>query len=207
MDQMNAQFFQINLEDYACPGFVSSSKAYYATLPQLQAFIEALGGHRAVAEDHHDLITAYREYLAGNTGVCHRVLYQNERLLTPAKLIGTKSLSLDHFQWEHINIWGFPYLMSCDHVETVHIWLKVKGGYVRCLSARFDGLKYDGYPLESRFWGFPCIIAEDGSVTFNRLAVAEKRFKTLQECQEDLSSFNETDFDFTEFCNDIFGDG
>lgn len=52
------------------------------------------------------------------------------------------------------------------------------------------------------------MIETDPLYTYNRLAVIDKRFKNKTGSPIDYEHFlSEPDTDFTEFCNDIFGDG
>ena len=52
------------------------------------------------------------------------------------------------------------------------------------------------------------MIASEESYLYNQLAVEEKRFNRKREAENDRTSFpSARDVDFTEFCNDIFGDG
>ena len=47
-----------------------------------------------------------------------------------------------------------------------------------------------------------------GGNVYNRLAVEDKGFETLEAAKEDFEKFLALpDTDFTEFCNDIFGAG
>ena len=102
--------------------------------------------------------------------------------------------------------------MKCDVVDTTHYWFALDGIYCRAVKARFDNLRYEDIgggwtAIEDRFWGFPMMIVPDGRYLYNRLAVEEKRFKRKKDAEEDRAAFPKTrDVDFTEFCNDIFGD-
>jgi len=167
--KLDAQYYRINLEDYACPGFVSFSKAYYGTLVQFQAFVEALASDERCCKDYGHLIEMFHEYTS------EEKLLDSEPLLSPVELIKTETSKIDKLSWQHMNIWDCPYMMACDHVETVHVWLKDEDGYFRCLLARFDSLTCNGKALSNRFWGFPHVIAQEDNITFNRLAVMEKR--------------------------------
>lgn len=63
-------------------------------------------------------------------------------------------------------------------------------------------------PLADITWGHPHMVELEGTCTFNRLAVVECRFKKHIDLLEDYKRFETLqEVDFTEFCNDIFGDG
>ena len=97
-------------------------------------------------------------------------------------------------------------------VETQHYWIAANGYYTRCVAALFENLAYQGMDewssVGDMIWGFPHIIEASGNLVSNTLLVEEKRFSKRKELIADRDSFQENrDVDFTQFCNDIFGDG
>lgn len=210
---MDEQYYCLMLDDYSAPSCTSFGKAYYGTLSQIKSFIESLEANEKQRESHASLIEAFHEYEAGNTSVTHHVAYQKVPLLEPLKLIGTATHRMDNYRWDHTNVWGWPYHMRCDTVETQHFWFAAEGYYVRGLMAMFENLQYSGMrdewiPLDDKFWGFPHIIEESDSLMYNTLIVEEKRFTRRKDLKADKDQFaTKRDVDFTQFCNDIFGDG
>lgn len=210
---MDEQYYCLNLDDYSAASFTSFGKAYYGTLPQIRAFIRAIENDAYRCQDFKRLIDAFHAYEAENTEVKHYVAYQEIPLLEPVELIAEIPQRYDSYQWEHLNTWRWPYYMKCSCVETKHLWIRAEGYYTRCIMARFENLSYKGFGdqwsmVDGAFWGFPHVIDLDGQFCYNRLAVEEKRFKSKTEFMEDRTQFpTERDVAFTEFCNDIFGDG
>ena len=210
---MDEQYYCLHLDDYSAAAFTSFGKAYYGTMAEIKAFIEALDSDPEYHEAYSQLVSAFREYEAGNTAVKHNVAYQEIPLLEPVKLLGKAALRLDNYRWEHLNTWRWPYNMKCDMVDTTHYWFALDGVYFRAVKARFKNLRYkdigDGWTaIDDRFWGFPMMIAAEENYLYNRLAVEERRFNRKRDAEDDRASFPSTrDVDFTEFCNDIFGDG
>lgn len=210
---MSEKYYCLHLDDYSAAAFTSFGKAYYGTMEDLRAFIDALDKDEETHERFEKLIGAFRAYEAGNTAVTHSVAYQEIPLLEPVKLLGAATLRLDNYHWEHLNTWRWPYKMRCDVAETTHYWFSLDGIYCRAVKARFENLQYDGIggkwnALDGGFWGFPKMIMPDGHYLYNRLAVEEKRFKRKKDSDEDRATFPLTrDVDFSEFCDDIFGDG
>lgn len=210
---MGEQYYCLNLDDYSAASFTSFGKAYYGTLPQIRAFITAIEEDEERHKHFKKLIDAFHEYEAGNTEVKHNVAYQEIPLLEPVRFVAEMPQRYDSYQWEHLNTWRWPYYMRCSCVETKHIWIKANGYYTRCILARFENLAYTGFKdqwsaIGGAFWGFPHIIEVDGRFCYNRLAVEEKRFKRKSDMMEDRAAFPlARDVNFTEFCNDIFGDG
>lgn len=210
---MDEQFYCLHLDDYSADAFTSFGKAYYGTMADIKAFIGTLGDDPGRSENYAKLIGAFREYEAGNTEVKHNAAYQEIPLLEPVKLLGKAMLRLDNYRWEHLNTWRWPYNMKCDVVDTTHYWFSLDGIYCRAVKARFENLRHEDIgggwiAIEDRFWGFPTMIVPEGCYLYNQLAVEEKRFKRKKDAEKDMTAFPLVrDVDFTEFCNDIFGDG
>ena len=116
-------------------------------------------------------------------------------------------------EWEHLTTWDCPYSMRCAKAESTHVWLSYQGKYCRCIRTRFTDLAYkniiDGYlPLAGSFWGYPHMIEKDGDVTYHRMYVLEKAFKSKEETLLDIDNFKtQPDIAFRNVLNDIFGDG
>ena len=208
----NTQFFQVELDDYAAPGFYSGSKHYFGTMEQIHEWISAIESDDFFAPKFKRLCATYHTYRSGDTEVTHPVAYREVLFLKPAVLLHKEEGHLNYYEWEHTNIWGFPYYMKCDYADVTHLWLKCDQKYYRHVIARFKNLQYQNSVEEwcplKMYWGFPKIIVEDGGITRNLLAVREKIFETRVEAEDDWKNFQkQKDVDFCEFCNDIFGDG
>ena len=195
--------FHIELDDYAKPSIVSFGKSYFGTMDDIEEFISKFD------EEDDELVKAFQEYINGNKDVEITVAFNKRKMLEEVKVYGSKELVSGGFKWEHINIWGFPYYLRCEGLNSKHYWIKSHTDYYRIIKARFRKLQYkntmDEWSDIDSIWGYPHII-EFGM--YNTLMVIEKRFDTLKELKEDMKQFNSIkDMDFTSFCNDIFGDG
>lgn len=210
---MEEQYYRIMLNDYAKPAFVTFDKAYYGNLQQVKSFVDALEQDERRKESHAQLIQAFHEFELGNTAVTHPICFHEEQLLTPVKCIGTKQFTLGPRRWDHINIWGFPNPLRYESVDVTFYWFSEKDRYRRCMTARFQNLELESLtgkwtPLAEITWGHPHIVELEGTCTYNRLAVVDSFFKKHNDLLEDFNRFQPPDeVDFTEFCNDIFGDG
>ena len=130
-------------------------------------------------------------------------------MLEEVKVYGYREIISGSYQWEHINIWGFPYDLRCEGLKSKHYWIKNNDVLCRVIKAKFTKLQYknavNNWVNINAIWGFPHII-EFGM--YNTLMVIEKRFDTFKDLKEDMKQFKSIeDMDFTAFCNDIFGDG
>lgn len=210
---MEDQLYCLYLWDYGVPPFISKSKAYYGTLFHIQSFITALEDDDKTRKDFSEMIAAFHEFKSGDLLVTHNVAYQNIPLLQPVEILGRRSLHLTNHSWTHINIWNCDHNMRCDSVDTQHLWISSAKGYYRIVKAHFNNLQHKGfkdnwYTLQDGFWGHPKVLDADGPMLTNRLFAAEKKFENRDEAMQNMLQFHDIrDVDFTEFCNDIFGDG
>ena len=208
-----SRYYRLLLDDYSAASFTSFSKDYYGTLEQIGTLFEAIKQDEELAERQKYILGIYDRYLAGETKISHNVAYQEVPFLIPAKVLGTETTVLTDFSWEHINTWGFPYLVKCDKAECTHIWFSCYGKYSRCIQVQFTNLQCESItgkfePLGSMIWGYPGQIAGDNGDVYNRLFVEEKVFKNKTEAMADKQNFiHSPDPKFDEFLNDIFGDG
>ena len=210
---MKEQFYRLVLDEYASPSFCTLRKGYYGSLNDIKGLVDALDADQHYREHHLELINAFRAYVSGDHTITYRVAYSELPLLEPVELLDSAALRLDQFAWSHTNVWDCQYHLRCDCVETVHYWLRLKDRYLRVVKANFKNLEFlseiHGWrTLHSHFWGFPKMIVSAEGDVYNRLAVCEKSFESLAEAETDIAAFPSLkDVDFTEFCNDIFGDG
>ncbi len=62
--------------------------------------------------------------------------------------------------------------------------------------------------MDDSTWGISHMLCFEGNSVCNKLAELEKVFKTKEEMENDYQKFLENPIpDFSEFCNEIFGDG
>lgn len=210
---MKEQYYALTLDDYALPGIASGDKQYFGTLGEIASLINSLMADEKLSKDHGCLIDAFDKFCSGDTEVTHYVAYNQHRLLQPVNLIATFEHEMRDYTWEHKNIYGFPYYMRFKSAKVKHYWFQAENNYFRCLSADVVGLQYkntcgEWLNRDDDYWGFPNIIINEPPHTRTQLAVQEKVFRSIDELQNDDENFEPgIDINFTEFCNDIFGDG
>lgn len=206
-------YYRLELDDYSAASFTSFGKYYYGTLEDLRSFFDALAGSEDFKERFTKLIATFRAFENGREDLKHNVAYREVPFLVPVRLLHREKISLENHAWTHLNTWDCPYYMRCNKVESEHLWLAYGREYCRATKADFANLQYTGHigewrDVRSMLWGFPCILTGESSGFRNRLAEPEKYFKTSTEAQQDWEAFQRNpDPDYSEFCNDIFGDG
>lgn len=220
LNMENEQYYAIELDDYATVSFMSGTKPYFGTLPEIERFINAL--KEECNDDNESFkrtVAAFEEFKNGNSKATHYAAFNDVRLLTPAAVLDSVSYTLPETEWEHMNIYNFLYKMRCAAAKIEHFWLEFEGNFYRAMRVEFTGLEYGSNLFEDlseswekirrgNIWGFPHIIEVKSKIVYNTLAVPEKRFKTEEELRSDIDGFKKDPRpDFSAFCDDIFGDG
>lgn len=207
------KYYRLELDDYSAASFTSFGKYYYGTMEDMRCFFGELTLDEDFKDRFRDLTSKFQAFEEGQQDLSHRVAHREVPFLVPVRLLHQEKITLENYEWTHTNTWGWPYYMRCDKVESEHLWLGCGREYCRVTKAVFTKLQYTGTigqwnNVGTMLWGFPCILAGDSSGFWNRLAEPEKFFKTRTEAQQDWERFsNNPDPDYSEFCNDIFGDG
>lgn len=216
----NEQYYSVALEDFATVSFVSGTKNYFGTLPEIEKFINSLKTDPKKSDEifFSKTVSAFEEFKSGNENASHYAGNGEVRLLTAAAVYDSMSYTLPAMEWEHLNIYKSPYKMRFTSAEIEHIWFEADGNFYRTMTAKLTGLEHDcrlaeddpeqWKPFDNKsFWGYPHIIEFEEPYTFNALAVPEKRFKTEEELKADIEEFKKDPKpDFSAFCDDIFAD-
>lgn len=213
MLKLAKQLYKLYLDDYSAASFTSFDKCYIGTLDDISSFICSIKNDKNMTDVHNDLLSAYENFISGDSSTMHMVAHQNTKFLTKVKCLGCDTSSVTDYTWEHTNTWGFPYYMHCQKADNTHLWISSGRKYFRCIKSIFTHLTYnsaDGQNIDigCRFWGFPHQIEYESPITYNRLFVMEKEFVSKAEALQDMELFRTKPVpNFTEVLNDIFGDG
>ena len=205
------QYYRLTLDDYATPSFVSFTKDYFGTLSDIENFICALKDDKH-AQTYKQLSSALSAYKNGEKNVTHTVAYNEVSFLVPVNLLEAVSYTMQSTEWEHLNVWKCPYKIRFQSAEIQQFGFESDDKYIRAMKAKITDLKYEEYNGSwiniGKPWGFPHIIEEESTCTYNWIAIADKGFDNKTEAEIDYEHFlSVQDTDFTEFCNYIFGDG
>ena len=203
--------YRINLEDCSAASFTSFSKPYYGSLDEIRELLLTIKNDPQFAGCCTEVLDAFfKMYEKGRRGVTHYVAYQEVPLLERVTILGKRDFTLNNYSWEHINTWGCPYKMRCKSALISQNWVSRKNEFSRCFKVIFEGLEYEGLngwvKIGHMLWGYPHMIEFEDPLIYNRLMMQDEVFPSLREAMDSLENSSQT-FDFSEFCNDIFGDG
>lgn len=209
----NSKYYRIELDDYSAASFTSMTKTYFAALDDVQKWLDEIAADECYRNSQAQILTAFQAFKDGARDLTLNVAYTKAPFLVPAKVLHSEKFCKDAYVWEHLNTWHWPYNMRCERVESEHIWLSCRGHYSRHVKARFINLQYEGttgewHTVGDMIWGYPKVIAIDGTQQWNRIAEPEKFFKSKSEVEADWEAFiTQPDPIYKGFCEDIFGDG
>ena len=201
--------YGITLDDYFSPSFCSSTKTYFGSLDEIQAFIESL------EDTEQYLITkeAFKRYLEGDTEATHHVAYSEYRLLETVEVLAEEEIKLDKTAWEFLNVWRFPQYMEIDSGSVKKVILKHGKTYLRAIKASVSGLRTADRPdapksewleLCGGFWGHPGILIANENTVHSTLYMKEKEYKTKKKA---IENFRTDPVSLDCMCEDVFGDG
>ena len=179
-----SKYFAVCLEDYSASPICPGNKTYYGTKQEVADFIKAIENDNKNSEIS----------IGQHTVIC----------------IEKTVLILKNHVWEHINTWGFPYMMKADEITIEQILIKVKNKYYRCIKPTFQNLQYstednNWMVVGNRLWGFPNIYEITAAKHRCRLYAIEQVYTCLCEAQQDMNDAKRITFKTA--CDDIFGDG
>ena len=179
--------FSVDLLDYATPGFCTNWKPYFGSLEDIAAFRNAL----------------YRD----------EKRKPEDMSFMPVKVYGAKQQVREAGMYEHTNIWGYPYFVWWDRLESIHLWIGFEDKFCRCVRARMRNLRYDtdedAAMIQSpgeQIWGYPHVLEYRYPFHFSRMYVVEKWFESEKELLEDLESYD-GGIELRGWLDELFGDG
>lgn len=207
---MNEQYYALFLDDPATPSFCSFDKLYVGTRAELDIAIAAM----KLDERYSDTVRAYEIYWT-DPNAKHYVALREVPILTHVQRICSSELILGEKEWEHINVWGFPYKMKFDDAAVKQLLISHEGKFYRLLRATFTNLFYENTigkwtPAKDRFWGHGCLLdvqeGPDGTISLNSLLYMEQDHFERASDADDLMLDSSKVF-FARICDEIFADG
>lgn len=205
------EYYILRLWDCATPSFCSFDKIYVGTESDVRKAIASM--KRAGVNE--ETVAAVSHYLSGDKAATHNIAYKDIPALEKCQLIRTSELKIEATEWEHINVWGFPYKMKCDSAEISQILVRSNEKYYRCIRPTFTGLRYEAItgqwgPLGDFYLGPSYLFEVVG--TSGKVKIMSHLLYTVEETYDSLQDVSEQAFDaehlnFKPFCDDIFGDG
>lgn len=134
--QSKLQYYAVNFDDPALPGFCSGDKAYFGTANDIRAVVEnMLQSDRDRARLIIDQLDCLPNLLGNN--------------LRPVMVKGRSELLVKNAKFHHSNIWGFLHAFRSEEAKIDQIIVKHEGKYLRCCRVAMKNLEI---MLDQRFW-------------------------------------------------------
>lgn len=206
------QFYELTLDDCATPSFISGAKPFYGRLSDIRSFVTVLEQDERCKENHEHLIGAFKAFESGDTETEHYAAYQKVRLLTPIKVLTSRTTTFPNHRWTHMNVWDCPYELRCEELIAEQMWIEREGSYLRCLRAKFKKLEYLSNfekrwrDLIDGFWGYPHMLEYQEPYVVLRLWVAEEPFASKELALEN-AKMPEPGLCLNDVCDEMFGGG
>ena len=99
--------FVLHLPDYACPAAISGDKLYFGTETDLKTYLNNDNTIRHLSIEPELLKTFL-------SNVKQKIAYGSYQLGEMALVMGEETAELLATEWQHLNVWGFPYDMCFD---------------------------------------------------------------------------------------------
>lgn len=206
---MNEQYYALYLDDPATPSFCSFDKLYVGTRSELDNAIAVMKQDERYAAT----VAAYETYWTDSSAK-HNVAFREVPILTPVRRICSSELVLGEKEWEHINVWGFPYKMHFNRAKVQQLLIEHEKRIHRLIRATFTNLCYESvigtWSPADHFWGHGCLLDvqanADGSIALSSLLYMEQdQFENASEADDLMLDPDKVFFD--RICDEIFGDG
>lgn len=172
------EWFRIKMGDPAVPSFCSFEKPYFGSRKLVSVYLERIG---------------------------------KELQLTPCRLLEYRKLYLNDVFWIHKNIWQSSYYLKAERIVLEQALLECMGWYYLCIRPEFYGMKRyslacsEWVPMTDHFWGTPGILKKEENVITTSLFIAQNFFDSAEDGHHWMYDLER--LDFTQVCDETFGDG
>lgn len=174
------QIFELKLEDYSKPRYMSAIKSYYGTMAEIDALMDRLSKDPTCSTRYRETVEAV-EYYDLDDELTHTVAGQILPILTPVREISRAEAHLDSYSWDYAAFDGTIYPCRYDTVKAVQSVIETETGYAHCVRADIFGLQIH-YPsigwvnITTPVHGFPKMVTYANGVHSMSLAVSQEHY-------------------------------
>ena len=175
------QIFELKLEDYSRPRYMSALRPYYGTMNEIIEFMIQL-------EDNPNTCTRYQETLDAaeyydlDNELPHTIAGQTVTIFEPAAEISRLETTRCDVRWDYTAHSGSVYPCYASKIEMCQSLMETKSGYELCLRANITGLQvcYPGVGwigLTGIAKGFPYMVTFADNTYQMALAAAQAHYE------------------------------
>lgn len=204
------KIYRLVIEDYGMPSYCSGSKFVFGTLDDIQSLVSTLKEKNECL----GLTSAFDKYQNGDKKVTYSVAYNLEKLLSPATILESKTMQLDNFAYEHINVWSCSYNFQAASASFERVLIRCGRRYYIAVKPTFVGLKiantsFEDIEIGNGMWGHPGVFEYDEECKTHtaRLFFIEKSFTGPAAAEEAFDVYNNKQLQLKSCFDDIVADG
>ena len=174
------QIFQLKLEDYSRPRYMSALKSYYGTMDDLIAFMIRLEDNPNTCTRYKDTLHA-AEFFDLDNEVDHTIAGQTLPVFVPVKELSAIETVLHDPSWVYTTYSGAQYPCKASQIELRQTLIQTDTCFERSVQAGITGLQVC-YPCigwvcpNGNVKGFPGMITYDGNTYSMALAAAQAHY-------------------------------
>ncbi len=205
------QIFELKLEDYSYPRYMSAVKSYYGTMDEIIEMMIRMEDDPHVRARYKETLDAAEFYDLDNE-VTHTVAGLTLPMFIPVKEFSRVETTLRDKEWEYKTYSGSVYPCKATEIEMCQALIWTKTGFERCVQANITGLQvcYPGIGwtyIHGTIKGFPGMVTFDGNVHSMALAASQAHY-TFDEFDQALSdTMNPNSVSLAGLVADILAEG
>ena len=204
------QIYEISLEDYSFPRYMSITKSYFGTKNDITDLIDHLRSDGSIRTRYNETIDAFLNYEEDKIPV-HSVAGRVFPILTPVQEISRFETKLEDHEWLYTTRNSEVYPFQADTVDICQILVRRKTDYVRCLRVQVSNLSICRHGMSwvcpgDGIYGFPGIITQDGERHSMRLFAPQQHYRldSLARATADLADIKKLKLSI--FSEDMLGE-
>lgn len=204
--------YAVFLEDYSCPRYVSTYRAYVGTMDDILKFADRLESLEGMAKRYEKLIHGIRHY-EEEPRARHVINGFESYIMVPAEEVYRREFLLKKHRWNHEAHDGTVYPVRADEVWISQIVVQVGDCYMRFSRAYFENLQvfYQGagwVKTEKYAKGFPGMVYKEDDITYLTLYGDEDVQYELSKKEKAIGDVHGwMDYDMHHVMRDIIGEG
>ena len=186
------QIFELNLEDYSMPRYMSAIKPYYGTMDEIIDMLNCLKDNEYTAIRYKKTLDAAKFYDLLDPEVTHTVAGQTLPIFTPVREISRLETCLGSRSWNYTTFNGVIYPCYAANIEVRQTLIQTENGYEHCVQANITGLRvcYPGIgwmDVAYAIHGFPEMVTFFNGIHSMVLATSQEHYD-LDELQEAMAA-------------------
>lgn len=205
------QIFELQLEDYAVPRYMSVPKHYYGTMDEMINMLIRVEENPYTATRYKETLDA-AEYYDLDNELTHTVAGQTFPIFTPVRELSRLETQLGSQTWNYTAFNGVSFPCYANNITVRQTLIQTPTGYEHCVQADLSSLRvcYPGIGWKDvafSICGFPEMVTYDNGIHSMSLATSQAHYEPneLQKAMADAT--NPMSVDLSCLVADILAEG